>query len=79
MLKIDPADGTIVKQYDMSTLTASEMQFQYSEKGTYNGNTLNGIAYDAATDLFFFSGKRYHLIFKVQLHWSNSSLNFSTD
>ena len=67
IVKIDPSDGTIDRSWDISILESAERRFQLDKKNRYTGNTTNGIAYDPINQVFFLSGKKYHLIFKVTL------------
>jgi len=67
-MKIDPKSGSVLKTWNLYSLERAEYNFQKDQKGTYTGDVLNGIAYDADKDLFFLTGKRFHLIFKVKLN-----------
>lgn len=61
VVRIDPATGDVVGVIDFSGLLAPQ---------DYQPDTdvLNGIAYDAATDRLFITGKRWPKIFEVRLH-----------
>ena len=72
LLKIDPNDGEIVQQWDLTPLMKAEKSYQTTKLGRYKGDCLNGIAYDPTTESFYLTGKEYHLVFKVKLISSNS-------
>ena len=70
IVKIDAATGRVVKRVDMSSLVDAE-RTRLNEKGLtgtfdYN-NVLNGIAYDKANDVFYLTGKRWDLMFKLRI------------
>jgi len=46
LLKINPATGQVVKEWDLFELEQAEKNFQMKEKTRYKGDCLNGIAYD---------------------------------
>lgn len=46
LLKIDPATGIIVKDWDINSLALAEANFQKEQKGWSTADCLNGIAYD---------------------------------
>lgn len=58
--RIDPATGKIVGWIDLSNISPED-QRRDSE------NTLNGIAYDAATDRIFVTGKRWKKLYEIKL------------
>lgn len=47
LLKINPATGQVVKEWDLYNLEQAEKNFQMKEKSRYKGDCLNGIAYDS--------------------------------
>lgn len=67
LLKIDPKSGQVQKEWDISSLELTELTFQEAKIGYYEGDTLNGIAYDKSSNSFFLSGKYYYLMFKLTL------------
>merc|ERR1712060_80584 len=68
LLRIDPATGTILKIWDISSLSEAEREFQTDQKGSSTQDCLNGIAYDKNKQKFYLSGKKHHLIFEVTLN-----------
>lgn len=72
IIKIDPTTGVVVKRYNMALLE-DLLQFLPFEQQTpsYKGssdrvnNVLNGIGYDPVENVFYLTGKRWHLMFKV--------------
>ena len=65
LLKIDPATGDIVQQWDLFPFRSAERAYQLEAKGVNKLNCLNGIAHDPTTGSFYLTGKIYHLVFKV--------------
>lgn len=59
IIRIDPKDGHIIAWIDMAGLLAPE-----ERRGT---DVLNGIAYDAATNRIFVTGKLWPHIFQIEL------------
>jgi glutaminyl-peptide cyclotransferase len=60
IIRIDPASGNVVGVIDLSDLVASAV--------TVNGdNVLNGIAYDAAGDRLFVTGKLWPKLYQIRL------------
>jgi glutamine cyclotransferase len=60
VLRIDPATGRVVGRVDFSGLLPPQDR-------TPETDVLNGIAYDAASDRLFITGKRWPKIFEVRL------------
>ncbi len=60
VVRIDPATGRLLGVIDFTGLLAPEDRDQ-------NTDVLNGIAYDAAGDRLFITGKRWPKIFEVRL------------
>ena len=74
MAKIDPNSGYIVDAIDfgalhdaeMNAVEANDQRFGYD----HGNNVCNGIAYDAEEDVFYVTGKRWNLMFKIRLNRS---------
>lgn len=60
VVRIDPATGSVVGVIDFTGLLAAEDR-------SVDTDVLNGIAYDAATDRLFVTGKRWPKLFEVRL------------
>lgn len=60
ILRIDPQNGNVTGVIDFSGLLPLEDR-------RYNTDVLNGIAYDAATDRLFVTGKDWDKLFEVRL------------
>ncbi len=60
VVRIDPATGKVVGVIDFTGLLAAQDR-------TENTDVLNGIAYDAAGDRLFVTGKRWPKLFEVRL------------
>jgi glutamine cyclotransferase len=60
IIRIDPATGKVVGVIDLTDLATSTV------KGTGN-NVLNGIAYDAAADRLFVTGKLWPTLYQISL------------
>ena len=60
IVRIDPADGAILGWIDLSGLRPQATQDD-------NEAVLNGIAYDAAGDRLFVTGKRWPALFEIRL------------
>lgn len=58
--RINPQDGKLLGWIDLNGISPADIQ-RDSE------NTLNGIAYDAATDRIFVTGKRWKNLFEIKL------------
>nr|WP_245586258.1 glutaminyl-peptide cyclotransferase [Solimonas soli] len=62
---IDPADGVVRAWLDLGALSA---RFDKPANWSASDDVLNGIAYDAPRDLFYFTGKRWPALFELRLH-----------
>jgi glutaminyl-peptide cyclotransferase len=62
ILKIDPRNGKVVGKLNLDSLVEEE------KKKDPNPETLNGIAYNAATKSFFVTGKNWHSIYEIKLN-----------
>ena len=58
---IDYQTGDVVSKIDASILRAEVY-------GQQDAEVLNGIAYDAATETFYLTGKNWHLLFKAKIN-----------
>lgn len=72
MFKIDPKSGKVVDEIDFEILHDAEMKM-VKELGQsvgydHGNNVCNGIAYHPAEDAFYVTGKRWNLLFKIQLN-----------
>ena len=67
ILKIDPQTGYVKQKWSLPNFKEAEQDYQLDMRGSDRANVLNGIAYDRLEDVFYFSGKRWHLVFKVKL------------
>jgi glutamine cyclotransferase len=61
IVKINPADGKVVGKLDLSPLA---FKASLTRDG---GDVLNGIAYDAATDMIYVTGKLWPHVYQIQL------------
>lgn len=62
IVKINPADGSIIGKLDLSTLATEA-------KSLYTGSLeMNGIAYDSLNDKFLVTGKMWPRIYEIKLH-----------
>jgi len=59
--RIDPATGTVRGWIDLTGLLSP------TERGPSSDNVLNGIAYDAASDRLFVTGKRWPALFEIRV------------
>ncbi|RYZ19604.1 MAG: glutaminyl-peptide cyclotransferase, partial [Sphingobacteriales bacterium] len=59
--KIDPSTGKLVGRLDMSRLIAEAAQ------RNPNGNEMNGIAYDSASNIILVTGKNWPVFYKIRL------------
>ena len=60
IVRIDPASGRVLGWIDLAGISPDEVE-RDSE------NTLNGIAYDAATDRIFVTGKNWKKLFEIKI------------
>ena len=67
IIKIDPVTGKVLGRLDFTGLL-EQAGYNYPEQWVEAGNVLNGIAYDAAKNTFYITGKRWPLIFEVRLN-----------
>jgi len=67
ILKIDPTTGKVLGKMDMSGLL-EKAGFNYSAEWVADGNVLNGIAYAAAKNSFYITGKDWPLLFEIKLN-----------
>ena len=71
MIKIDPSSGYVVDTIDFSALHDAEMGlvgYQNKMGGYDHGNNVcNGIAYDPNEKAFYVTGKRWNMMFKLNL------------
>ena len=71
MVKIDPNSGYIIQKLDFHPLRLAERAIvkERGEDVNYDNfnNVCNGIAYDSEQDVFYVTGKRWHLMFKIRL------------
>ncbi len=58
--RIDPASGNVVGWIDLAGISPDDQRGQ-------SENTLNGIAYDAATDRIFVTGKNWKKLYEIKL------------
>lgn len=61
IVRIDPANGKLLGTIDLNKLADDEMDKDE------NADVLNGIAYDAAGDRLFVTGKRWRRLFEVKI------------
>jgi glutamine cyclotransferase len=61
IVRIDPASGKLLGTIDLEKLADAEMDKDE------NADVLNGIAYDAAGDRLFVTGKRWRRLFEVKI------------
>jgi glutaminyl-peptide cyclotransferase len=59
--RIDPANGRLLGRIDLEKLTDEQMN------ADRNADVLNGIAYDAATDRIFITGKKWKKLFEIKV------------
>ncbi|HEY2012454.1 MAG TPA: glutaminyl-peptide cyclotransferase [Bryobacteraceae bacterium] len=62
--RIDPASGKVVGWIDLTGLLGAADRV---ESGPFQTDVLNGIAYDAAHDRLFVTGKRWPKLFEIRL------------
>jgi len=59
IVRIDPATGKLLGRIDLNEFAEDQMD------ATPNADVLNGIAYDAASDKIFITGKRWKQLFEI--------------
>jgi len=62
IMRIDPATGKLLGRIDLNTLADDEM------KNNEDADVLNGIAYDAADDRLFVTGKKWKRLFEIKVN-----------
>ena len=72
MVKIDPSIGEVVQRINFHPLAATELSLAGSlqQLRTYDwhANLVHGLAYDPVEEVFYVTGKRWNLIFKIKLY-----------
>jgi glutamine cyclotransferase len=63
--RIDPSTGKVVGWIDLNNISPEDVARDEE-------NTLNGIAYDAATDRIFVTGKQWRKLFEIKIKPKNS-------
>ena len=63
IIKIDPSNGNVVGKIALPDLT----QQYFANKVTERTDVLNGIAYDSTTKKMYITGKRWPLVFEIQV------------
>lgn len=61
IIRIDPATGKLLGRIDLNRLADEQMN------ASPNADVLNGIAYDAASDRIFITGKRWKQLFEIKV------------
>jgi glutamine cyclotransferase len=67
ILKIDPSTGKVVGEMDMTGIREKN-GVSADPSMPDNGLVLNGIAYDAATSIFYITGKQWPAVFEIKLN-----------
>ena len=62
IVRIDPKTGKLLGRIDLNTLADKEMD------ADVRADVLNGIAYDAATDRIFVTGKKWKHLFEIKVN-----------
>lgn len=65
--RIDPATGKIVGWIDLSRISPDDQPATNDPYDPKAENTLNGIAYDAASDRLFVTGKRWKKLYEIKI------------
>jgi len=65
--RIDPATGKILGWIDLAAISPGDQAKTNDPNDPKSENTLNGIAYDAATDRIFVTGKYWKKLFEIKL------------
>lgn len=63
--RIDPKTGQVVSWLDLSALNG---RFRKPRGWNPHDHVLNGIAYDAASDLYYVTGKCWPVLFEIRIH-----------
>jgi glutamine cyclotransferase len=61
IIRIDPATGKLLGRIDLNQIADEQMQ------SSEDADVLNGIAYDAASDRIFVTGKQWNKLFEIKL------------
>ena len=61
IIRIDPATGRLLGKVDLNSLADDEMD------KNHDADVLNGIAYDAAGDRMFVTGKKWRRLFEIKV------------
>jgi glutamine cyclotransferase len=67
IIKIDPVTGKVLGKMDMTGLL-DKAGVTYPKNWDGENNVLNGIAYDAAKNSFYITGKNWPLLFEIKLN-----------
>jgi len=67
IIKIDPVSGKVLGRLDLTGLL-DKAGVSYPEDWDQGNDVLNGIAYDAAKNSFYITGKNWPLIFEMKLN-----------
>ncbi len=66
--RIDPATGKVVGWIDLSGISPGDQDSGRNADGSYKDeNTLNGIAYDPASDRLFVTGKKWKKLYEIRI------------
>ncbi|MBK9529766.1 MAG: glutaminyl-peptide cyclotransferase [Acidobacteria bacterium] len=65
--RIDPATGKILGWIDLSRISPDDQPATNDPYDPKAENTLNGIAYDAASDRLFVTGKRWKKLYEIKI------------
>ena len=65
--RIDPVAGKLVGWIDLAGISPDDQSKTNDPYDPKVENTLNGIAYDAATDRIFVTGKNWKKIYEIKL------------
>lgn len=68
ILKIDPSSGFVVGVLDFSNALKKLANINYDKEAVEQGAVLNGIAWDAAGDRMFVTGKRWPKLLEIKLN-----------
>jgi glutamine cyclotransferase len=60
IVRLDPKDGKILGWIDLKGISPDDVERDEE-------NTLNGIAYDAADDRIFVTGKQWRKLFEIKI------------
>jgi len=68
ILKIDPNSGFVVGVMDFTDALKKLANINYDQKAEQEGAVLNGIAWDAAENKMFVTGKRWPKLFEIKMN-----------